>query len=121
MNPRAVAKVLAYGRLAAGVGMVALPRQTARVWVGSEGTDVAVVTRALGAREVLLGFLTAHVVDRKGVGARTVQAVALMDAVDFVTTLAARDRLPTFGVVSVGALAGSGFAAGMWAGRKLPR
>jgi hypothetical protein len=120
MSPRAVAKVLAYGRLAIGAGMVALPGQTARVWVGSEGTDVAVVTRALGAREVLLGFLTAHVVDRKGVGARTVQAVALMDAVDFATTLAARERLPTFGVVTVGAMAGGSFIAGIWAGRNLP-
>lgn len=121
MGPGTVAKGLALGRFAIGAAMVAKPGAVALPWLGSAGAAATVPTRALGAREVLLGFLAAHVADRPGVGARTVQAIAVMDVVDLLATLAARRDVPKLGLVGVVGMAGGSAAAGFWAGSQLPK
>jgi hypothetical protein len=107
MNPVALARANGYGRIALGLGLLAAPGPLTAGWLGEDaqrpGTQA--VARALGARDVLLGFLTAHVAARPGVGARTLATVALVDAVDFAATAAVRDRLPSAGAAGVMALA----------------
>jgi len=120
VSPVTVVKLLSYGRIALGVAGVAAP-QTWSGWVGrvAEQPDGQVLVRGFGARDVLLGFMTAHVAERPGVGPRTVGAVALMDVVDLASTLAARKSLPSSGVAATAAVAGGAAAAGFWAARAL--
>ena len=121
MDPKALARTLGYGRLGFGVAMLAAPRLSTRGWIGAEadGVGTQTVTRAFGAREVLLGFLAAHVASRPGVGKRTVAALAACDLVDLVATVAARRSLPATGVAAVGLVAGSGAVAGLLAAQGL--
>lgn len=119
MDAKGLAKVLGVGRAAVGVAMVAAPGRVSQSWVGSADAHATVPTRALGAREILLGFLAAHTAERSGVGARTVQSLAVMDAVDAVTTLAAARQLPTRGVVLTTLLAGGSAAFGLWLSQQL--
>ena len=115
MDNLKIARVLGIGRLAIGAAMMAAPAASMRGWIGADadrvGTQTAV--RAFGAREVLLGFLAAHVASRPGVGKRTVAAIALCDAFDFAVTVAARRHLPASGVAGVGALAGGSAVTGL--------
>jgi hypothetical protein len=115
MDQVQAARLIGFGRLALGAAMVAAPAASMRGWIGADadrvGTQTAV--RAFGAREVLLGFMEAHVASRPGVGKRTVAAIALCDAVDFVVTVAARRHLPASGVALVGALAGGSAVGGL--------
>jgi len=115
MDAKRIASALGWGRLAFGVAMMAAPDRVGRSWVGADGArpGPSVVMRAFGAREVLLGFLGAHVASRPGVGRRTVASLALLDAVDFTTTLAARRSLPASGVATVSAVAGPAAVAGL--------
>lgn len=116
-----VARLLGFGRLAIGAAMMAVPAQSMRGWIGADADRVPTqtVVRAFGAREVLLGFLTAHVASNPGVGRRTVGAIALCDAVDAAVTVAARRHLPASGVAGVGALAGGSALTGLVLSRKL--
>lgn len=120
MSPLGTAKLLAYGRIAIGLAGVVAP-QTWSGWIGrsAEQPDTQPVIRGFGARDVLLGFLVLHVADRKGVGPRTVSAVAAMDVVDLSSTLAARKALPSAGVAGTVAIAGGAAVAGFWAARGL--
>jgi hypothetical protein len=122
MDAKRLAGTLGWGRLAFGVAMMAAPERVGRSWVGADGAKPgpSVVMRSFGAREVLLGFLGAHVVSRPGVGRRTVAALALMDLVDLAGTLAARRSLPAAGVAAVAGVAGPAAVAGLLAARGLP-
>jgi hypothetical protein len=121
MSARTVARSVAFGRIAIGAAMIVAPRRIAVPWVGAAGdTDgAAVLTRAFGGREVLLGFLAAHVVDQPGVGARTTRSMALLDALDAGATLAARRALPAPGVALVTAMAAGSAAVQVWAAGRL--
>ncbi|HYF24289.1 MAG TPA: hypothetical protein VD931_00980 [Baekduia sp.] len=123
MEPQASAKLLGWGRFAIGVGMLAAPGLATRGWIGADAdrTGTQVVTRAFGAREALLGFIQAHVASRPGVGARTVQALAVCDAIDAVISLAARRQLPPSGVAMITAVAGSAAISGTLTARRLPQ
>jgi hypothetical protein len=96
-----------YGRMVAGLALLLAPGAVARRWLGdaAAGSGAEAPLRALGARDVLLGFLTVHVADRPGVGRRTLAGVAAMDAVDCLATAAVRDRVPAAGAAGVMALA----------------
>jgi hypothetical protein len=63
-------------------------------------------------RDLIVGALTLHVVDRPGLGPRTVATMALADAVDFAATLAVRDQLPPVAAAGALAMAGGCAAAG---------
>ena len=111
MSARDAARAIAAGRVLVGAAFLVAPGLAGRGWIGddAERPGVQAIFRALGIRDVILGLLTLHVVDRPGIGPRTVATCAAADAVDFGATLAARESLPP--TAAVGALAVAGSAA----------
>jgi hypothetical protein len=123
VNAATVARAVSAGRLGIGVVMMAAPPAVMGAWVGKEesrrpGMDL--VTRAFGAREVLLGFLGLHVAGQPGVGRRTIGAMAFLDATDLTATLAHRKSLPKTAVPIMVTVAGSAIVAQVLAARELP-
>jgi hypothetical protein len=121
MSARELARVMAAGRLAIGAALLAAPRLSLGMWLGRDAAtpSLAPVGRALGAREVLLGALALHVLDRPSVGPRLLRALAVCDAVDLLATLAAGRALPAPGRVLIVAMAGAGAAGQTWAAGQL--
>ena len=105
--PRDVARGIALGRVAFGVGMVAAPKLM-RGWLGDSVDDPAtqVAIRGLGVRDVLLGAITLHVAGHEQIGPRWVATCALADATDAVATALGREKLPRNGVIGGVAVAG---------------
>ena len=120
MSPKAIARLYALGRVGFGVGALVAPAALGRPWMGAvadrPGTQVAI--RALGVRDLVLGGIAAHVLDRGPVAARAAQACAVADAVDLAATLAARRSLPAT-AYGVAAIAATGAATGLWLSRAL--
>jgi hypothetical protein len=121
MSARELARVLAAGRLAIGAGLLAAPRLSLGMWLGRDAVAPAIapVGRALGVREVVLGAMALHVVDRPRVGARLLLALSVCDAVDLLATVAAGRALPAPGRVLIVAMAGAGAAGQTWAASRL--
>ena len=96
MGARDLARVFAAGRIAIGAGLLLAPRLTLGMWIGRPAADgaTAPVARALGVREVVLGAMALHTLDRPQVAARWLRALAACDAVDLAATVAARRSLP---------------------------
>jgi hypothetical protein len=119
--PRDLARVLAAGRIAIGAGLLAAPRLTLGMWIGRDaaGRAVAPVGRALGVREVVLGAMLLHTLDRREVAVRWLRTLAACDAVDLVATVAARGALPAPGRALIAAMASAGAAGQLWAAREL--
>jgi hypothetical protein len=115
VSARDAARAIAVGRVVAGAAFLVAPAAAGRGWIGddAERPGVQAIFRALGIRDLILGMLTLHVVDRPGIGARTVATCAVADAVDFTGTFAARKSLPGKAAVGALAVAGSAAAAGM--------
>ncbi len=115
MSARGVARALALGRLAIGAGLLAWPEPIGRAWIGedAERAGAQLLARAVGVRDLILGALTLHVIDRPGVAYRTVATCAVADAVDCAATLAVRQRLPTPAAIGAITLAGGGALAGL--------
>jgi hypothetical protein len=88
---RDAARAIAFGRIAFGLGALVAPRLATGLWVGPEAgaPGTTVLARALGARDVLLGFMALHTLDRADVAARWQRSLAACDAVDGLSTLAA--------------------------------
>jgi hypothetical protein len=108
------ARWIARGRVAIGVALVAAPALAGRGWIGpdSERPGSQAILRAVGIRDLILGMLTLHVVDRPGVGYRTVATCAVADVVDLAAVLAARDGLPDSAVAGTAAVAGGAALVG---------
>jgi hypothetical protein len=121
VSPRDGARVLAAGRIAIGAALLAAPRLTVGVWIGRDAAagGVAPVGRALGVREVVLGGMLLHTLDRPQVAQRWLRALSICDAVDLAATLAAGRALPRHGRGLVIALASAGAAGQLWAAREL--
>jgi len=122
VNPKAVGKSIAAGRLLFGVAMMAAPKLVMAKWVGeseSERPAMDMITRSLGAREVLLGFIGLHVAERDGVNKRTWQSMAFLDATDLTVTLLRRQALPREAVPIMVGVAGGAVAAQLWAANEL--
>ncbi|MDQ3741665.1 MAG: hypothetical protein M3389_12065, partial [Actinomycetota bacterium] len=62
MSPRDAARALAFGRIAIGAACVVAPRSAGAMWIGADALrpGTTVFTRALGARDVLLGGMILH-------------------------------------------------------------
>lgn len=116
----AAARLLALARVGFGVALLATPGLVGRPWIGEvAGTpNGRVALRALGVRDLLLGAIAAHVVDRGPVAVRAAQANAVADLVDFTATLAARRSLPPTAAGAL-AVAGGGAVAGLAVSRML--
>jgi len=121
VSPRDLARVLAAGRVAIGVGLLVAPRLSLGMWIGRDaaGGAVGAAARALGIREVVLGTMAVHVVDEPGVGAGLLRTLAACDGVDLLATLAARRSLPPAGRRLVVAMAGVGAAGQLWVAAQL--
>jgi hypothetical protein len=121
VSPRGVVRVLAGGRVAIGAGLVAAPRLASGLWIGRDAASPAVAPlgRALGVREIVLGAMALHTLDRPAVARRWLRALALCDAVDLAANVAARRALPAPGVALIAALAGVSGGGLLWAARAL--
>jgi hypothetical protein len=122
VSPLFAARAVSAGRLLIGALMMVSPPKAMGAWIGAEEAErpaTDLITRSFGAREVLLGFLGLHVADRPGVGPRTLQSFAFMDATDLTVTLARRESLPGTAVPMMVALAGGAVVAQLWAAREL--
>jgi hypothetical protein len=107
---RVLAASLALNRVAFGIAYLVAPSKTAGGWVGSVARDPAshVLTRALGARDLVLGLGALGAMWRGEPTARPwFAAHAIADATDLAATIASRRRLPRdgyrFGVAMAGA------------------
>jgi hypothetical protein len=120
VSPKDTARLYALARAGFGAGLLVAPAALGRPWIGAAadkpGAQIAI--RGLGVRDVILGGIAAHVLDRGPVAARAAQACAVADLVDGVATLAAARSLPVtaYGVV---ALAFAGAATGFGLSRSL--
>jgi hypothetical protein len=121
VSSRDVARVLAAGRLAIGVGLLTAPRLSLAMWLGRDAADrtVAPVGRALGAREVVLGAILLHTLDRPQIAVRWMRTLAACDAVDLGATVAAGRALPPAGRALIVAMASAGTAGHLWAAGRL--
>jgi hypothetical protein len=79
-----------------GVAAVVAPRRFARAWTGetAEGTISVIGTRGLGARDIALGLGTLRALDGEGPVRPWLEAQALADASDTVSTLSVFGQLP---------------------------
>lgn len=121
MDPRALARLMAVGRIAYGLGLIAAPGTLGTAWVGSDGArpGTRVIARGFGGRDLAIGAGTALAV-AQGFGARPwLQAAALSDLTDLVATLRERHDLPLLSVIGVGALAGGATMLDVWLQTKL--
>jgi hypothetical protein len=115
-DPRTATRILAAGRIAIGAACVVAPRTAGAAWIGADArrSGTTVFARALGARDVLLGAMLLHTLDRPEVAQRWLSATAACDAVDFGAAAAVRDELPrgrgTLGMALAGGAAATGFA-----------
>jgi hypothetical protein len=116
MAARDVVRAINVGRVALGVGLVLAPRRSARVWIGDDACRdaTAVVVRAHGTREIVLGGLAIEFADDGRVGPRVVSALLACDVVDLAVTVAARRSLPRSSAL-VALLAAVGMAGQAWA------
>jgi len=107
------ARALAAGRIVFGVAALVAPRLSAAAWVGPVGLwkSTTPLTRALGARDVLLGMMALHTLDRPEVARRWQLSLAACDAVDGLSTLAVRDKLSRRSVAAVSVVAFGAAAA----------
>jgi hypothetical protein len=109
------ATAVAAGRVALGLTALAWPSVPARPWVGSTADDLAatVFGRALGARDVALGFGTLAALQRPNGEARAwLAAGALSDALDVVASLSSWQELPRLTRWLVAGSAGGAALAG---------
>lgn len=110
-----LARALSLTRIAIGSLAFIAPRKLARAWTGRRGEDVPgnMAMRGLGIRDVALGLGTLMALER-GRGARGwLEACALSDAGDVVSTLANFGELPVLKRISALASAGTGAYLGI--------
>ena len=112
-----MARSVAAARIVFGLGFMAMPSLTGRVWVGRDADrlPVRVLTQAIGARDLTMG-LGALIAMRRGKPARGwFEAISLTDALDFTCGLLAKDILPPAQRAMVLVLAGGSAAQAAYA------
>ena len=121
MSPRDAARALALGRMAIGAACVLAPRSAGALWIGPDARrpGTTVFARALGARDLLLGAMVLHTIDRPEVAPRWLAATAACDAADFAAAAAVRDELPAARGLFGMAIAGGAAVAGLALSRKI--
>ena len=126
LSPRALSTVVAAGRVGIGAAMLARPARFGRPWLGAaaETGGGGVAVRALGARDLTLGALTAAALGgRFGSPSSTVALVAasgFCDLADGVALVAARREVPPAGLAT-GVFALGSAALGFSLARSLQR
>jgi hypothetical protein len=121
MSPRSAAGLLAAGRAALGMAVLAAPEAVASRWLGEHASHPAVryLARSLGARDLALGVLALRTLDDPRVAAKVQAACAVADSVDALATLAVASELPPAGAVGTVAVAGAAAVGGFYLSRAL--
>jgi hypothetical protein len=117
MSPRRAASLLAMGRAALGLAVLAAPEAVTSHWLGDDNAAhpaVRYLARSVGARDLALGAL-----DDQRVASQVLVACAVADSVDALATVAVRSRLPPIGAIGTVAVAGGAAAAGFYLSRVL--
>lgn len=117
MEDRSRARTFALGRIAVGGGLLLAPGLIGGGWIGfdaASGPGARVLLRALGARDLALGFGLKAALDRDAATRGWLEAGLVADGTDLAATLTAGDDLPLTGRVLVGAMAAGGVALGAW-------
>jgi len=96
LDAKELAQLLSLGRIVIGAAAVLAPRRFARAWTGerSEAAVSVIATRGLGARDIALGLGTLRALDGEGPVRPWLEAQALADASDTVSTLSVFGQLP---------------------------
>jgi hypothetical protein len=110
-----IARATAAGRIAVGAGFLLNPRLSMRTWVGrdSDLASAQVITRALGARDLVLGAGTLASLGAGQGADRWLQASLVADATDLLATIAHRRELPRGGRELVIGVAATAVALGV--------
>ncbi len=119
---RKSALLLAAGRAALGVAVLAAPEQVTARWLGESNAKDPVVgdlARSLGARDLALGLLTLAALDDPVMGSRAQLLCALVDGVDTLATILARAALPRKGAFATVLIAGASTGGGLYLSRRL--
>lgn len=98
LDTKDMIRVLSVGRIAIGAGAFLAPRRFGRSWTGAPSTDVVsgMAVRSLGARDVALGVGTLVALENDAPVHVWLEAQALADASDVVSTLAAFGQMGRF-------------------------
>jgi hypothetical protein len=120
MTAETIAKQVAYGRVAIGAALILAPKRVLRPWIGEAGatTGGRVLGAGFGARDLAMGAGTIHALSSGGPVRPWLLASAVVDAVDFTATFAARRSLPR-SALGTCVLAATGVAASLWTAREL--
>lgn len=121
MDYRQLVRTLAAGRIFIGTTLVLFPGFAASQWIGSSAreTEVKVLTRAMGVRDLALGAGTLQALET-GESARSwVLMGALSDAVDLVATGVAIRRIGLRRALPVMAVAATAVAVSVTAADRL--
>jgi hypothetical protein len=122
VTPRRGAWLLAAGRTALGVAVLAAPERITSHWLGEANARLPVVgdlARSLGARDLALGLATLQTIDDPVLGPRVQLLCALVDTADTLATVIARVGLPRKGVIGTVAIAGASAGAGFYFSHRL--
>jgi hypothetical protein len=121
-DPRRGTVLLAVGRVALGVAVLAAPEQVTSRWLGDDNAAKPVVidlARSLGARDLALGLAVLQTLDDPVVGPRVQAACAMVDGVDAAATMLAREHLPRSGAIGTIVVATAATAAGLYFSHRL--
>jgi hypothetical protein len=119
MRPSSLAIGFGAGRALVGVALLAAPAPIARGWVGAGDTPATVLTRSLGARDLVIGAGLALAAAHGGDPRRWLAGGVLADTVDGIATLAAGEAIPRNGRLGTAALAGGAALFGAWLARTI--
>jgi hypothetical protein len=119
-DTRTLAMGLAGIRLGIGGALVLAPQFAARLWVGpgAEGAGTRVLARALGARDVVLGYRTLQAARTGEATAGWLQLGAMADAADTVAALIAYRGIPGHRRFTMPLVAAAVGSACFWAARQ---
>lgn len=98
VDSKDLARMLSFGRIVLGFAAFAAPRRFARAWTGDTAEEVAssMATRGLAARDIALGLGTLLALENDGEVSTWLQAQALADASDTLSTVANFGDMPRF-------------------------
>jgi hypothetical protein len=116
MDQRAVARMLAVGRIGIGFGLLVAPTLVAKGWGGPVAAEPGAkfFLRALGGRDLLLGVGSLRALgEGDGSAEGWVRASALADATDAAAATIAFRHLPSPGRWITVAMAGTAAAVGL--------
>ena len=117
MDERRAARGLALGRIALGAGLLVMPKLAGSGWLGPDGASdprARVLLRAVGARDIAIGFGLKASLDRDAPARGWLEAGVLADGTDLAATLSAGQDLPLAGRVLVSSMAAGAVALGAW-------